>query len=398
MSENRTQLCVIGGGPGGYPAAFLAADLGLKVTLVDRETAPGGVCLYRGCIPSKTLLHAAKLILESREAEKWGLDFATPKIDLERLRNFSQSVINKLTGGLGVLAKKRKIQFLNGTATIQDPNTVVVDLNDGGRNTIKCDHIILATGSAPATIPGFPTDSPRVLDSTSALSLADVPDTLLVVGGGYIGLELSTVYAALGSRVTVVEATPNLLNGADRDLVAQLEGRLDHLFHEILLSTKVTSVSDLGDEISVDLSGLDLADPHDRRFDKVLVAVGRKPRSGGVGLENTQVKIDGRGWIQTDSQRRTHESNIFAIGDVAGEPMLAHKATYEARVAVEAIVGKASSFDPAAIPAVVFTDPEVAWCGITQEQARAESIPHKVTRFPWAASGRATTLGRNEGA
>lgn len=396
-SMERTQLCVIGGGPGGYPAAFFAADQGLQVTLIDRETAPGGVCLYRGCIPSKTLLHAAKLILESREAKTLGLEFTPPKIDLDQLREFSQSVIGKLTGGLGVLAKKRKIRFLHGTAKLRDAKTVEVDLKDGGKTVLSCDHIIVATGSAPATVPGFPTQSPRIMDSTAALQIADIPKRLLVVGGGYIGLELSTVYAALGSRITVVEATPRLLNGVDRDLVEQVEGRLKQLFHEVLCNTKVDRLEDLSDEVRVDLVGLNLEDGMDRRFDKVLVAVGRKPRSGDVGLEQTRVKIDQRGWIVTDAQRRTDEPTIFAIGDVAGEPMLAHKATYEARVAVETIIGKSSAFDPAAIPAVVFTDPEVAWCGLTEEQARSQGIPHKVTRFPWAASGRAATLGRSDG-
>jgi dihydrolipoamide dehydrogenase len=384
---------VLGGGPAGYPAAFFAADLGMDVTLIDREAAPGGVCLYRGCIPSKTLLHAAKVIHEARDGEKIGIHFPSPELDLEKLRGFSRGVVNKLTGGLGVLAKKRKIRFLRGEGRIVDPHTLQVTGDIEQR--VSFDHLIIATGSSPRAIPSFP-ESPFVWDSTAALALPEIPARLLVVGAGYIGLELATVYASLGSQVTIVEASPRILSGADRDLVEQLEPRLRSLVHELLLSVKVEQLSVHGDGLRARLSGLDL-ERTERDFDRALVAVGRKPVSEGIGLENTAVERDPQGFIKVDVQRRTAEPNIFAIGDVAGEPMLAHKATYEARIAVSAIAGQASAYEPAAIPAVVFTDPELAWCGLTEEEARARRIEHRVSKFPWAASGRAATMGRKDG-
>lgn len=397
MADNgQLRVAVIGAGPGGYPAAFLAADHGLDVTLIDRNTNPGGVCLYIGCIPSKALLHVAKILNESREAEAFGVHFEEPKLDLDGLRGWKQSVVGKLTGGLGTLAKQRKVRYVQGEARFEDAQTLTVTKEDGTSEPVPFDHAIIATGSDPIELPFLPYSSPRIMDSTQALELEEVPETLMVVGGGYIGLELGTVYASLGSKVTVVEALGELIPGTDRDLAEQLTNRLDRLFHEVLINTKVTEAEDTGDGVRVKLVGMDLEQP-ERTFDKVLVAVGRRPRSKGFGLEHTNVELDRQGFIVVDEQRRTAEPNLWAIGDVAGQPMLAHKATYEAKVAVEAIRGEPAIYDPHAIPAVVFTDPELAWCGMTERGAREQGLEVKITRFPWAASGRATTLGRTDG-
>ena len=395
MAEHTTQVAVVGGGPGGYAAAFLGADLGLQVTLVDEEANPGGVCLYRGCIPSKALLHVARLIEESRHAAAWGVEFGAPRVDLDRLRAWTQGVVQKLTAGLGQLSRQRKVRFLRGRASLLDAHTLSVAAADG-ETRVAFEHAILATGSVPATIPGVPAGSPRVLDSTSALELADVPGRLLVVGGGYIGLELGTVYAALGSKVTVVEMLPGLLPGADRDLVAILARRMAQACEAVLLETKVVGLRDQSDGLRVTLEGRDGA-RHERVFDKVLVAVGRRPNSRIPGLERTRAGLDARGFVEVDAQRRTAEPSIFAVGDVAGEPMLAHKASHEGRVAAEVIAGRKAAFEPRAIPAVVFTDPELAWCGLTEAEAAERGVAVQVAKFPWGASGRATTLDRSDG-
>ncbi len=390
------RVVVLGSGPGGYPAAFMAADRGYDVTLISEDQNPGGVCLYRGCIPSKTLLNAAKLIHEAKAAADMGIDYGEPKIDVDKLAKFSGKVVRKLTGGLGALAKQRKVTFVQGRGSFIDAHTIEVEKAQGAKQQLKFDHGILATGSRPTQIPGFPHDSDRVMDSTEALKLADVPKRLLVIGGGYIGLEMATVYAALGSEVTIVEALGRILAAADEDLVEHLETRLrKSVVKEILLDTKVTEVEALKTKCKVKLLGND--GEQQRDFDKVLVSVGRRPNSQDIGLDTTKIKTDQKGFVVIDHQRRTAEPHIFAIGDVAGEPMLAHKATYEARVAIEAMDGEPSAFDPAAIPAVVFTDPELAWCGLTEIEARQRGIDHHVARFPWAASGRATTLDRNDG-
>lgn len=391
---DKKQLVVIGGGPGGYPAAFLAADLGMKVTMVDQEANPGGVCLYRGCIPSKALLHVAKLLNETREAQAWGVKYAAPQLDIEKLRAWKNSVIDRLTGGLGQLRKQRNIEFIRGRARFSGAHELIVT-DDTKEQTVAFKQAILASGSRPATIPGLPA-SPRIWDSTAALALESVPKSLLVIGGGYIGLELGSVYAALGSRVSVVEMLPGLLPGADRDLVTPLFRRLEKQFAGILLNTKVAEVKETAEGIQVRFDGKDVKDPV-QVFDRVLVSVGRKPNSADLGLGNTRAKLDARGFIQVDGQRRTAEPSVFAIGDVAGEPMLAHKATHEAKVAVEAALGKKTIFEPRAIPAVVFTDPEIAWCGLTETEAQKTGQPIKVGRFPWAASGRALTLDRPDG-
>jgi dihydrolipoamide dehydrogenase len=391
-----SRLSVIGAGPGGYAAAFHAADLGMQVTLIDAEPNPGGVCTFKGCIPSKALLHAAKVLDEAKHADNFGVSFGKPRIDIDKLRSWKDAVVKKQTGGLGILARARKVTFVQGVASFVDAKTLNVETSNG-QQRIEADSIIIATGSRPSTVPGISIDSPRVLDSTTALELPDVPARLLVVGGGYIGLELGTVYAALGSKVTVVEMTDGLLPGADRDLAAVVAKRMETTAEAILLETKVTSVKDEKNGlISVTFDGKN-APKGAQSFDRVLVAVGRRPNSAIPGLDKTRVKVNQRGFIEVDGQRRTAEPSIFAIGDVAGDPMLAHKASHEARVAVEAIHGKTDVFEPRAIPAVVFTDPELAWTGLTETEARQQNRAIEIAKYPWAASGRATTLDRPDG-
>jgi len=397
MTESTNlNIAVVGAGPGGYAAAFLAADLGMTVTLIDPEVNPGGVCLYRGCIPSKALLHVAKLIEESHQAKDWGIEFASPKIDLARLRSFKENVVKKLTGGLGVLSKQRKIHYVKGRAEFENSTTLQVTKSNGSQESLSFDKIILATGSRPAIVPALKLDTPRMMDSTGALNLEDIPGTLLVVGGGYIGLELGSVYAALGTRVTVVEMLPGLLPGADRDLVLPLHKRLEKMFDGIRLNTTVASVQDEGNGIRATLKAQD-GTTQEKLFDRVLVSVGRKPNSEIPGIEKTRAQVGERGFIQVNKQLQTDDPDVYAIGDVVGEPMLAHKASHEGRTAVEAIAGHKVAFEPNAIPAVVFTDPELAWCGLTETQAQNENREVKVVKFPWAASGRAITLDRPEG-
>ena len=387
-------VIVLGAGPGGYAAAFYAADLGMQVTLVDEEKNPGGVCLYRGCIPSKALLHVAKLVDESKHASAWGVDFGTPKIDLDKLRAYKDSVVEKLTGGTGQIAKLRKITYLQGRATLTGPTSMSVKTATGVQE-VTADYVVLATGSHPTRIPAFTLDSPRVLDSTGALDLPEIPKTLLVIGGGYIGLELGSVYAALGTKVSVVEMTPGLLPGADRDLVKPLAQRIDKTFAKVMLATKVTGMTAVENGVTVTFEGEGV--PASQTFDYVLVSIGRRPNSKIDGLDTTRVKVDSKGFIETDGQRRTAEPTMFAIGDVAGEPMLAHKASHEARVAIEAIAGHKTTFEPAAIPAVVFTDPEIAWAGLTEAEAEKSGRKVEITRFPWPASGRAIAIDRVDG-
>jgi dihydrolipoamide dehydrogenase len=401
-AANKPRVAIVGGGPGGYAAAFLAADLGMQVTLIDPEANPGGVCLYRGCIPSKALLHVAKLIEESQQAKNWGIDFPSPRIDLARLRTWKEGVVKKLTGGLGVLSKQRHVQYMQGRAAFENSTTLRIAKADSTETVLSFDRVIIATGSRPAILPALKIDSTRLMDSTGALNLEDIPARLLVVGGGYIGLEIGSVYAALGTRVTVVEMLPGLLPGADRDLVLPLHKRLEKMFEAILLNTTVSALKEEGAGIraAFDRSGNNPAAKDDNRegvFDRVLVSVGRKPNSEIPGLEKTQVQVSRRGFIEVNKQLQTADPSIYAIGDVVGEPMLAHKAMHEGRVAAEAIAGHKVAFEPSAIPAVVFTDPEVAWCGLTEDQAEKENREIKVAKFPWAASGRAVTLDRPEG-
>ena len=398
MADTATDVAVIGAGPGGYAAAFYAADRGMRVALIDPAPNPGGVCLYRGCIPSKALLHVAKLVNEAKHAEAWGVSFKTISIDLPKLRAFKEKVVTQLTGGVGQLSKQRKITYLRGTASFRDARTLEIAGEGDAGGLLRFQHAIVATGSRPATIPGLSIESARVMDSTTALELPDVPKSLLVVGGGYIGLELGSVYAALGSKVTVVEMTGGLLPGADRDLVNVLAKRIEKICEAVMLNTRVVGMKETKDGIAVSFDGEGLGDgPRERTFDRVLVSIGRRPNSAVPGLDRTAVKVNPRGFIEVDGQRRTAEPTIFAIGDVVGEPMLAHKASHEARVAVDAIAGEPAVFEPLAIPAVVFTDPEIAWCGLTEAEAKAQQREVAVARFPWAASGRALTLDRTDG-
>ncbi|MEO6238309.1 MAG: dihydrolipoyl dehydrogenase, partial [Vicinamibacterales bacterium] len=346
--------------------------------------------------PSKALLHVADVITESAHASEFGIEFPKPKIDLDKLRDFKNKVVGTLTAGAGQIRNLRKIQHLQGMASFRDARALDVDLVDGSRETLTFEHCIIATGSRPATVPGLSIDSPRVMDSTGALELPDIPGSLLVVGGGYIGLELGSVYAALGSRVTVVEMTSGLLPGADRDLVAILAKRIDAMCEAVWLNTKVTGMKAVQDGVTVSFDGEGKSG--DQKFDRVLISIGRRPNSAVPGLDKTRVQIDPRGFIVTDQSRRTGEPSIYAIGDVAGEPMLAHKASHEGRAAVDAIAGdRGVAFAPAAIPAVVFTDPEIAWAGLTETEAEKQGLKVRVAKFPWAASGRAISLGRTDG-
>jgi len=394
----NTQLCVLGAGPGGYAAAFLAADLGLQVTLVDLEARLGGVCLLRGCIPSKALLHVAKTIAETKHLADWGVAFPAPTIDLDVVRARKEKVIATLAGGLKLLGGKRKINVIRVRSTFATSPTLKLDPlhgNPPADDPITFEHCLVATGSSPIRIPAFDLPTHRVMDSTGALELPDVPESLLVVGGGYIGLEMGTVYAALGSKVSVVEMTDGLLPGVDRNLVRPLQKRLQNTFESISLNAKIAALSDQGDSIEATFEG-DVPEKV-RRFDRVLLCVGRRPNSTGLGLENTTVQLDDHGFITVDPQRRTADPRILAIGDVTGQPMLAHKAAHEGKTAVEALAGQSATFEPRAIPAVVFTDPEIAWAGLTETEAKQKGQAVEVAQFPWAASGRAQAIDRTEG-
>jgi dihydrolipoamide dehydrogenase len=395
MPDITTQLAVLGGGPGGYPAAFAAADHGLKVVLIDDAPKPGGVCLNRGCIPSKALLHVAKLLHEAEEAAEYGVVFTKPTIHLDKLRSFKNTVISNLTGGIEGLCKARGVELVKARGQFLSSGTLQLSFPDGTTKTLDYEHCIVATGSQPAMPPIFAIGDDRVMDSTGALELRDIPGRLLVIGGGYIGLEMGSVYAALGSAVTVVEMTSGLLPGADRDLVTPLQKRLAHQFHAIHLNTKVARLEAGPEGITATLEGDGVA-PR-QTFDRVLVSIGRRPNGRNLGLENTLAQLDDKGFIRIDRNQRTSDPKLLAIGDVAGEPMLAHKATREAKIAVETLLGEPVEFDNIAIPAVVFTDPEVAWAGITENEAKASNRDVTVYRFPWAASGRAQTLARTEG-
>jgi dihydrolipoamide dehydrogenase len=390
------QLVIIGAGPAGYTAAFKAAELGLKVTLIGPEANPGGVCLYRGCIPSKALLHVAKLISESEESAAIGVNFARPKIDLKRIRAWKNEVIEKLTGGLGTQVEKLQLSYIPGTASFKDNKTLLVKTAAGDETEMTFEQAIIASGSRPIMLPGIAAGSSRIIDSSGALELTEVPKSMLVVGGGYIGLELGSVYAALGSKVSVVEMTNGLLPGCDRDLVSVLKRRIDNKFVDILLSTKVVELKEQKNAVTVTLENKQ-GEQSKKRFDQVLIAIGRRPNSKGLGLENTAIILTDKGFVPVDGQQRTVEAHIFAIGDIAGEPMLAHKAYAEADVAADVAAGGKAVFDPRAIPAVVFTDPEIAWCGLTETAAREQQIKVKIAKLPWRSNGRTLTLGRDDG-
>ena len=393
-ADVRTQVLVLGGGPGGYTAAFRAADLGLQVTLVERGETLGGVCLNVGCIPSKALLHAAEVLTAAREAEALGITFGPPRVDLGALRAWKDGVVGKLTGGLAQLARQRKVRVLRGEGRFQSAHQVRVDGPEGPR-TVTFEHAVIGVGSEPVRLPGFPEGDPRVIDSTGALALPDVPGSLLVVGGGVIGLEMATLYAALGSRVTVVELTGQLLPGWDGDLVRPLQRRLAKRLAGIHVGTRVLGVEARDAGLAVTFEGPKAPPP--TVFDRVLVAVGRRPAGARIGAQSAGVFVDPKGFVPVDREQRTNVAHIFAIGDVVGQPMLAHKATHEGKLAAEVIAGQPVTLEARDIPGVAYTDPEVAWVGLSEAEAKARGIEVDRAAFPWAASGRALGMGREEG-
>ncbi|WP_041673316.1 dihydrolipoyl dehydrogenase [Sulfuricella denitrificans] len=392
-AEIQTDVVVLGAGPGGYTAAFRAADLGKKVVLIERYPSLGGVCLNVGCIPSKALLHVAKVISEAEEVSHHGVSFGKPKIDIDQIRAWKESVVAKLTGGLGVLAKQRNIQVIHGVGQFVAPHHIRVETAEG-EVTVTFDSAIIAAGSQAVKIPTFPID-PRVIDSTGALQLADVPKRMLVIGGGIIGLEMATVYYALGAKITVVERGPQLMPGADPDIVKPLLKRIEKRYEAILLNTSVAALEAKKEGILATFGGDNAPEP--QLYDRVLVAVGRRPNGKLIGAENAGIRIDDQGFIPVDKQQRTNIPHIFAIGDIVGQPMLAHKAVHEGKVAAEVIAGHKAAFDPSTIPSVAYTDPEVAWMGLTETEAKAQGIAYEKASFPWAASGRALSIGRDEG-
>ena len=390
----HAEVVVLGAGPGGYTAAFRAADLGKQVILIERYASLGGVCLNVGCIPSKALLHVAKVISEADEVAQHGVTFSQPKIDLDKIRSWKEKVIGKLTGGLTVLAKQRKVQVVYGVAKFISPHSLMVETKEGSK-TISFNHAIIAAGSSVARIPGFPYDDPRLMDSTGALQLQDVPKRLLIIGGGIIGLEMATVYDALGSKISVVELADGLIPGADRDLVRPLHKRIEKRYESIYLKTKVTKIAALKEGLQVTFAGDNAPPP--QVFDRVLLAVGRRPNGRDIGAETAGVTVNERGFIPVDKQQRSNVPHIYAIGDIVGDPMLAHKATHEGKVAAEVIAGHKVSFDALTIPSVAYTDPEISWMGLTETQAKAQGIAYEKASFPWAASGRALSMAREEG-
>jgi len=389
-ADVRVQVAVLGAGPGGYTAAFRAADLGLEVALIDRGEKLGGVCLNVGCIPSKALLHVARVLAEAEELAESGVGFGEPSLDIDKIRGWKESVVGRLTGGLEGLAKGRKVQVVRGDGKFTGPNVITVHGDDGAETTVAFEHCIVAAGSSPAWLPFLPDDE-RVMDSTGALDLADVPERLLVIGGGIIGLEMATVYDRLGSKVTVVELLDQLIPGCDPDLVKPLQKRISARYAAIHLGTSVTAVEAKKDGLEVKFGD------NTETFDRILVAVGRRPNGTQIGAEAAGLTVDDRGFLRVDSQQRTNVGHIFAIGDVVGEPMLAHKATHEGKVAAEVIAGENVSFDARSIPNVAYTDPEVAWTGLTETEAKDSGIDYEKATFPWAASGRALSLGRDDG-
>jgi len=393
-ADLHAEVVVLGSGPAGYTAAFRAADLGKKVVMIERHERIGGVCLNVGCIPSKALLHTAQIINEAADMGAHGVTFAEPDVDIRKVEDWKNSIVNKLTGGLKALAKQRKVTIIRGEAKFSGPNAMQVETADGTQ-TISFDNAIIAAGSRVTKIPVFPNDDPRMMDSTDALDLADVPENLLVIGGGIIGLEMATVYNALGSNITVVELQDGLIPGADKDIVKPLLKKVKAQYKSILLNTKVAKIEPLDEGLKVTFEGKDA--PETAVFDKILVAVGRSPNGKLINAEAAGVIVDDYGFINVDEQMHTNVANIYAIGDVVGQPMLAHKAVHEAKVAAEVIAGKKSAFDPMTIPSVAYTDPEVAWMGLNETEAKAQNIDYVKGAFPWAASGRSLSLGRDEG-
>ena len=391
----QTELLVLGSGPGGYTAAFRAADLGKNVVLVERYPALGGVCANIGCIPSKALLHVAKVITEAQELADSGVSFARPAIDIDKMRAWKDAVVSKATKGLAGLARQRKVSVMEGAGKFESPKIIAVQTTNGNSTRVSFDHCIIAAGSSVARIPGFPYGDPRLMDSTGALALADVPKRLLVIGGGIIGLEMACVYDALGSRITVAELLDGLIPGADRDIIRHLEKRIQKRYEAILLKTRVVKLEAIGEGLRATFEGEKAPAP--QVYDRVLLAVGRRPNGRDIGAENAGVTVDGRGYIPVDKQQRTNVAHIFAIGDICGEPMLAHKATREGKVAAEVIAGQKAAFDAMTIPSVAYTDPEVAWMGLTETEAKHRGIAYGKASFPWTVSGRARTMSREDG-
>ena len=394
-ADYHAEVLVLGAGPGGYTAAFRAADLGKKTILIEKYSDLGGVCLNVGCIPSKALLHTADIINEAEEISHMGISFGKPKIDLDKVRAGKDKVVKKLTGGLGALAKQRKVEVITGIGQFSGPNSMSIATADGDK-TVSFDHCIIACGSSAVKIPSFPNDDPRLIDSTGALALADIPKKMLVIGGGIIGLEMATVYSSLGSQIDVVELQPGLIPGCDRDLVRPLQKRLNGMVNNIMLETSVTEIKAQKNGLKVSFNGKNAPDKA-QVYDRVLVAVGRSPNGNKINAQAAGVNVDERGFIAVDEHMQTNVPHIYAIGDVVGNPMLAHKATHEAKVAAEVIAGHKSLFDPLTIPSVAYTDPEVAWMGLTETEAKAQGIDYEKGMFPWAASGRALGIGRDEG-
>ena len=396
MAETKKkELIIIGAGPGGYAAAFRAADLGIKVTLIDPEANPGGVCLYRGCIPSKALLHVAKVKQEAMEAAAWGIEFDDPKIDLKKLQKWKDSVVKKLTEGLGQLSKSKNIEYIRGTAAFSSDKKIEVQPDDEDSYELEFENIILATGSVNISLPGIEIDHKKVIDSKDALELKEIPKSMLVIGGGYIGLELGSVYAALGSKVSIAEMTSGFLPGADPDLVKVFEN--EHPFKNLYFDTEVENVSLTKKKVKVKLKAKD-DEAKEKSFDQVLVAVGRSPNTETLHLDKAGIEPDEKGFLEVNSQRQTKNKNIFAIGDLTGEPLLAHKANYEGKIVAETIAGeKGAAYDPKSIPAIVFTNPQIAWCGLTEQEAKEQNIDIRILKFPWSASGRAVAVGAPNG-
>ncbi|PRX40104.1 dihydrolipoyl dehydrogenase [Salegentibacter salegens] len=392
--KDRKELVIIGAGPGGYAAAFHAADLGIKVTLIDPEVNPGGVCLYRGCIPSKALLHLAKTKEEAMHASKWGMKFEEPKIDIKKVASWKEKVVKKLTEGLGQLSKARNIEYIQGKAKFTGENELEVTDNKGKTSGLSFEKVIIATGSSAVGLPELEIDHEKIWDATDALELKEIPKKMLVVGGGYIGLELGSVYAALGTKVSIAEMTSGFLPGTDRDLVKIFEK--NEPFKNVFFETKVEKVKITKKGVKVSLKGK--KEEQSKKYDCVLVAVGRKPNTQNLGLKELGVSANEKGFLEVDDKRRTKLEHVFAIGDITGEPMLAHKASHEGRIAAEVIAGKkGAAYDPKVIPAIVFTNPELAWCGLTEEEAKEKEKNVKVVKFPWSASGRAVAIGENTG-
>ena len=412
----KKQLIVLGAGPGGYAAAFQAANLGLDVTLIDPKPDPGGVCLFHGCIPTKALLHLSRVKEETEQASEWGLDFSNVKVDIDRVRSWKESVVKQLTGGLGQLAKARKVEYLQGTALLKGKNKLVFTPTEDNKQEaddkkkvagnkedskdtveeIEFENLIIATGASSAALPDIEFDNDRIMNSKTALELKDVPKKLLVVGAGYIGLEMSVIYKALGSDITIVEFTPDILPGADQDLKDVFKKERKDLMDNTMFNTKATSVTKEGKKLKVEFETKD-GEKKEETFDRILVAIGNTPNTKDIGLEEAGIETDKKGFIKVDLVRGTNIENIYAIGDVTGQPMLAHKATHEGRVAAEHIAGNKTAYEPKAIPAVVFTEPEIAWTGLTETEAKEQGIEYEVAKFPWAASGRAVTLGVKNG-